>query len=303
MKFSTKAAILLAFVIAEAASGASTAVPESEQARWVRCLLPLPKQVSIDQKVELPAAEVKLTVARAVGGPVETAADELRSLFKEKGGADCRDGRFEILMGVCDAQGNLNGMAVPDAAQLADLPNRDQAYVIRPLGDTRLVLAAIDERGVYYAAQTLRQLLENNFHDGKVTIPLVAVTDWPDLAQRGLWGGSANRDVVWMSQHKMNLVESHVDLGVTGDRRGRAAADQELVDLGRRHALNFVPVITHLNGLGRRGVYKVCPELRGQGDRAVHPTHKELVAPCCSQPKLIELLADWMTALAEQQGV
>jgi hypothetical protein len=303
MKCSTKVTILLVLAIGGAARGASPSVSESEQARWLRWLLPLPKQVSIDNKVELPAAEVKLTVAQAAGGPVETAADELRSLFHEKAGAECDGGRFEILMGVCDAQGNLDGTAVPDAAQLADLPNADQAYVIRPLGDTRLVLAAIDERGVYYAGQTLRQLLENRFHDGKVTIPLVTVTDWPDLAERGLWGGSANRDVVWMSQHKMNLVESHVDLGVTDDGRGRAAADQELIDLGRRHALKFVPVITHLNGLGRTGVYNVCPELRGQGDRAVHPLHKELVAPCCSQPKLIELLADWISALAQQEGV
>ena len=52
MKFSAKATILLVFVIAEAASGASTSVSESEQARWVRWLLPLPKQVSIDKKVE-----------------------------------------------------------------------------------------------------------------------------------------------------------------------------------------------------------------------------------------------------------
>jgi len=302
-RISSKATILLVFVIAGAASGASTPVPESEQARWVRRLLPLPKQVSIEKKVELPAAEVKLTVAKAAGGPVETAADELRSLFKEKAGAQCGGDRFEIIMGVCDAQGNLGGTAVPDAAQLADLPNADQAYVIRPLGDTRLVLAALDERGVYYAGQTLRQLLENSFHDGKVTIPLATVTDWPDLAERGLWGGSANRDVVWMSQHKMNLVESHVDLGVTDDGRGRAAADQELINLSRRHALKLVPVITHLNGLGRRGVYEVCHELRGQGDHAVHPSHKELVAPCCSQPKMIELLADWISALAEQEGV
>ena len=303
MKFSTGVAIMLALVITEAAGGASTSVPEPEQARWVRWLLPLPKQVSIDRQVELPAAEVKLTVAKAAGGAAQTAADELRSLFKEKAGADCREGRFEILMGVCDSQGNLDGMAIPGAAQLADLPNADQAYLIRPLGETRLVLTAIDERGVYYAGQTLRQLLETGFHDGKVTIPLVSVTDWPDLAERGLWGGSANQDIVWMSQYKMNLVESHVDFGVTDDRRGRAAADQELIDLGRRHALNFVPVITHLNGLGRRGVYTACPELRGQGERAVHPTHTELIAPCCSQPKLVELLVDWMNALAEQEGV
>ena len=151
MKLSTEATILLALVIAGAASGAPTSVSKSEQARWVRWLLPLPKQVSIDGKVELPAVDVKLTVVKAAGGPVQTAADELRALLKEKAGAKCDGSRFEILIGVCDAQGNLDGTVVPGAAQLADLPNADQAYVIRPLGNTRLVLTSVDERGVYYA--------------------------------------------------------------------------------------------------------------------------------------------------------
>jgi len=285
------------------ACAAAAPVPAPEQARWARQLLPLPKEVSLDKKVQLPAAEVKLTVAKGSGDVVETAADELRSLLGEKAGEAAGDGRFEILLGVCDSGGRVDDVAVPDAARLAGLPNADQAYVIRPLGDARLVLAALDERGVYYAAQTLRQLLEGGFRDGQVAIPLATITDWPDLAERGEWGGSANRDVVWMAHHKMNLVESHVTLGVTEDGRGRAEADPELVDLSRRHALKFVPVITHLNGLGRTGIYRVYPELRGQGDRAVHPTHTDLVAPCCSQPKLTEILADWMISLADQEGV
>ena len=282
---------------------AAAPVGPAEQAQWVRWLLPLPKEVAIAGQVELPAAAVKLTLAEGSGDVVQTAADELRSLLGKRAGEASGAGRFEIVLGVCDASGRLDGVAVPDAARLADLPNAAQAYVIRPLGDARLVLAALDERGVYYAAQTLRQLLEGGLREGRVTIPLATITDWPDLAERGEWGGSANRDVVWMAQHKMNLVESHVTLGMTEDGRGRAAADPELVDLGRRHGLKLVPVITHLNGLGRTGIYRAYPELQGKGEKAVHPTHTNLVAPCCSQPKLTEILADWMIALGDQAGV
>ena len=303
MRALSVATVVLGLVAIESACGAPGSVTQTEQTQWIRWLLPLPKQVTINKKAELSSAEVKLTLAKGASDVVQTAAEELRSLFQEKSGHDCRSGQFEILMGVCDANGNLGGMVVPDANQLAGVPNARQAYVIRPAGDTRLVLTALDERGVYYAAQTLRQLLENQFRDGKVMIPLVRVTDWPDLTERGLWGGSANRDVVWMAQHKMNLVESHVDLGMTEDGRGRAQADQQLIDLGRSHALKLVPVITHLNGLGRRGLYAAYPEIRGQGERAGHPTHKDLVAPCCSQPKLTEILTDWMNALASQDGV
>lgn len=279
---------------------AATPVSSSEEAEWIRWLLPLPKKISIEQKVTLSADKVTLTLAEDAGEVVETAAEELRPLIK---GEEAANSQFEILMGVCDSGGRLNGVTVPDAERLGELPNSQQAYVIRPLGDARLVLTALNERGVYYAAQTLRQLLQGGVQDDQLTVPLAIVTDWPDLAQRGQWGGSANRDIVWLARHKMNLVESHVTLGMTEEGRGRAEADPELVERSRRHALNFVPVITHLNGLARTGLYEAYPELRGEGKQAVHPRHKRLVAPCCSHPQFIEILADWMGALAAQQGV
>ncbi len=282
---------------------AATVVEQAEQAAWVRWLIPLPKQIAIQQKVELSASDVKLTSLGDSSPAVKTAAEQIRSLFKQKAGADCRSGGFEIILGVCDASGKLGSSSIMGARKLASLPNAEQAYLIRPLGANRLVLTALNERGVYYAAQTLCQLLESCFHDGRVVIPLATIVDWPDLAERGLWGGSANQDIVWMSHYKMNLIESHVTLTVTHEGRGQAKADQQLIDLGRSHALSFVPVITHLNGLAKTGLYKLFPELEGKGDHAVHATHKDLVAPCCSQPKLTNVLADWMKSLASQPGV
>jgi hypothetical protein len=164
------------------------------------------------------------------------------------------------------------------------------------------VLAALDERGVFYAAQTLRQLLESKFANGRVTLPLASVTDWPDLAERGEWGGSANNDIVWMARHRMNLVETHVHLGMTKDGRGEARADTKRIELGRRHALKVVPIITHLDQLGRSGIYRMFPELKGKGKRA-GGWGGSTVAPCFAQAKTGEVLADWMCALADQPGV
>jgi len=262
-------------VLATAASTARAAIPvkPAEQAQWIRRLLPLPKQVAIDAKVELRTADVKLAVSPGSDVPISTAADQLRSLFKKNSSAVAEgQGRpFEIWMGVCDSKGKLDGTPIPGADQLAMRPNAKQAYVIRPLGDRRLVLTALDGRGVYYAVQTLCQLLENQFHDGRVAIPLATIIDWPDLAERGEWGGSVNRDIVWLSRYKMNLVETHVTLGVSEDGHGYAKLDPELLRISRRHALKLVPVITHLNGLTRTGIYRVYPELRGKGAHAVHP--------------------------------
>ncbi len=295
------AATMLILAGAATTCGASTPVSPSEQAEWLRWLLPLPKQISIDGKVELPAADVRVVLARGSGRVVQTAADELRAFLGDAEGGE--QGRFEILLGVCGSDGKLDDLAVPGAAGLAELPHHEQAYVVRPVGDNKLVLAALDSRGVYYAAQTVRQLLEGKRCQGRLTIPLATITDWPDLEERGLWGGSADRDIVWMAQHKMNLVESHATLSMTDDGRGRAKADQQLIDQARAHALNLVPYISHLNGLRRTGIYRAYPELMGQGKQAVLAHHPHLVAPCCSQPKLAEILADWMSDLAEQRGV
>jgi len=286
------------------AAGANGAVKVSaeEQARWLRWLIPLPKQIKIQGKLVLPASEVKLRLREGAGDVEKTAAEEIRALFKEKGNASCESGRFEILFGVCDANGKLEDVTIPEARKLADLPNSKQAYLIQPAGDDRLVLTALDERGAYYAAQTLRQLLEAGFENGKVQIPLARVTDWPDLEERGEWGGSSVNDIVWLAHHKMNLVEAHVSLGMTKDGRGTARANEEKIELARRHALKLVPIITHLDQLGRTGIYDMFPELQGKGEHAHHKTHTN-VAPCFSQPKMVEILSDWMCSLAAQKGV
>ncbi len=287
--FATTALLMLAHA---ATALASTPVSPQEAARWKRWLIPLPKQITIASQVTLPAADVKLTLRQGAGKTEQQAAKELRALFKDKAGADLATGNFEIVMGV----------AVADVSQLKALPNKEQAYLIQPVGDSRLVLTALDARGVYYAAQTLRQLLESKFADGKVTIPLAQVVDWPDLAERGEWGGSANKDVAWMASMKMNLVETHVSLGMK-DGRGVAQISQEAIDFARARALKLVPIITHLNGLERTGIYDAYPELRGQGSHARYAGHKNLVAPCCSNPKLAEIFADWMASLAAHEGV
>jgi len=163
-------------------------VSPDEEARWLRWVIPLPKEITISGKVEIPASEVRIRLRQGAGEVEKTAADELTTLFKEKGNSDGSSGGFEILIGVCDAQGKIGDVTVSDAAKLKGLPNWEQAYVIRRIGENRLALIALDERGVYYAAQTLRHLLTGKFTDGNVTIPMLSVTDWPDLTQRGEWG-------------------------------------------------------------------------------------------------------------------
>ncbi|MGD9519482.1 MAG: glycoside hydrolase family 20 zincin-like fold domain-containing protein [Armatimonadota bacterium] len=278
-------------------------VDKTEESAWLRWLIPLPKQIAFQAKVQLPASEIGLRVVGDVGEVGQTVAQELRELFTTRAGADLTGDSFEIVMGLCDAEGKVGGLEIEGAAALPGLPNAEQAYIIRPVGESELVLAARAPAGLYYAAQTLRQLLGGKFEGAQVTVPLVSITDWPDLAERGQWGGSANDDIEWMAAHKMNLVESHVSLSVTPEGRGVAKLDEGIMRRARAHALKFVPIITHLDQLAMTGIYTVFPELKGQGKSAALASAPSVVGPCASNPKFTAVLADWMIDLAGQEGV
>lgn len=299
-----------ALLMATAARGEKVARAERE--RWLRWLLPLPKEVRLEQKVLVPVQAVRITLRQGAGEVEANGVRQLLALFREKTGEEPNGEGFEILVGVCDEAGRVDGVAVPSARRLRNLPNREQAYVIEPVGGNRLVLTALDERGVFYATQTLRQLLEGQFHSLKsairnprsaMAIPLVHVLDWPDLAERGEWGGSSTGDIEWMASLKMNLVEAHVSLQVTPEGRGAARADEAGIERGRLHALKYVPIITHLDQIAGTGIYQIFPELKGKGPSAQHRAFPDEVAPCFSQPKLGEIVADWMKDLAAQKGV
>jgi len=164
---------------------AAVDVSREQEAQWRRWLIPLPKQIEIKAAVTLPASDVGLRLRSGAGDVERTGHEELVALFKDKAGTEPKGDAFEILMGVFEDAGKLDRVAIAEATKLRKVANPEQAYVIQPIGERRLVLSALNERGVYYAAQTLRQLLGSKFADGGVTIPLARVLDWPDLAERG----------------------------------------------------------------------------------------------------------------------
>ena len=299
--------LMLLFVCSFALAPLAWARPEpvskDEAAKWLQWLIPLPKEIVITHKLTLPVSDVGLRLRSDAGDVEKTGAEEIAALFEEKAEARPAGTRFEILIGLCDAAGTVDGITVPGAERLGELPNRDQAYAIHPVGENRLVLTALDEKGVYYAARTLCQLLESSFDGPNVTLPLAEALDWPDLEERGEWGGSAISDVPWMASYKMNLVERHVTLKVGQDGKGFAETDTDFIEMGRKHALKVVPIITHLDHLRGTGLYDVFPELMGKGKGAYDDAHPSLWAPCASNPRFFQVLADWMCDLAKQRGV
>lgn len=279
------------------------AVATEEAQQWLRWVIPLPKKVRLEGELALDAADVAIQLRQNATDVEQNARDELAELIRAKTGEALGASGFRILAGVCDAEGRIDGVEIPGAKQLAGLPNADQAYVIVPLPERGLAVAALSPRGVYHGLKTLAQLMEPRLQPGKVTVPMVAVLDWPDLAERGLWGGSASRDVQYLADRKMNLIESHTSIGFDDQGRGAVTIDAETQNAARLHAVKWVPIITHLDHLSRTGIFDRYPDLKGKGDRAQHRTHATVVAACFSQPKTAEILAQWFESLAATEGV
>lgn len=274
---------------------------DSAQA-WLRQLLPLPHEITLGETITVPVAAVKVTLRPEAGDVAATGARLLSDRLGLAPDAAPAKPALEIVLGRCTPLGRLGNSKVPGADRLRGLKNNDQAYVIAPLDGNTLALTGLTEKGVFYAAVTLAQLIEKGKQADRLTLPMLRVVDWPDLNERGEWGGSAGRDVEWLASQKMNVVEEHSSLSVSAEGRGEAQCNPKLIEQGRLHALKIVPIITHLDQLGGTGLYQRYPETKGKGPDAAMAGF-EVVAPCLSQPRTAEVIADWMVALAQQEGV
>ncbi|MXY83896.1 MAG: hypothetical protein F4Y91_17995, partial [Gemmatimonadetes bacterium] len=249
---------------------------------WTSYLLPLPHEIRVADSVRCKPGEVGIAL-RDQAGPIEQqGAAELEALFIEKGKAKPDGGAFTIDIGVAPA----NSTAIE---RLQSLKNKAQSYLIEPRGQDGLVLTGLDERGVYYACQTLIQLLEPEMSSEQVHIPLAEVIDWPDMDERGLWNFPEPATwIPWLATLKMNYgkMASTQLHPIERGQRNRATIDREQFEAARQRAFNYLPYILHLNFLHDCGLFRAYPELAGKGDGALtgryfaHKTGNQHRAPC-----------------------
>jgi hypothetical protein len=276
------------------------ALPGPEAAQWLNHVLPLPQEVSLTATVSVPRAQVRVTMGPGLGDIAQTAA--LGELFK----TPPAEPAFEIVMGLVDPQGQLLGHQVPDAARLATLPNSRQAYLIRPDGPQRLLVAAHHPHGVFYGSRTLLQLFLARRTDTTVTIPIGTVTDWPDLEERGLWNFPLPL-IPWLAEMKLNFakIPTHLEKLERGKPARIKPVDQQFLADSRARAFNPVLTSTHLNFLHLHGLNEAYPELVGKGEKARCPYKYKIhgaLAPCASNPLLQQFIADWLREAGRQGG-
>ncbi|MFA6471790.1 MAG: glycoside hydrolase family 20 zincin-like fold domain-containing protein [Candidatus Latescibacterota bacterium] len=298
----TISVLAVLFSIYGGSAAAGTVSPQEEKL-WLRNLIPLPHEISIKHAVTVTPADIRITVGKNAGEIEKNAVRELEELIKAKSGKTPSGKKFEIRLGVRDS-----GISAGLMQKLGKVSHPDQGYIICPEGENRLILTGLNEKGVYYAARTLYQLLEPKITGEAVTIPLASVFDWPDLDERGVWN-FPNPDawIPWMASYKMNWGNMYVPLGqIKRGEKNTATINTKLLREGRIRAYNYLPEILHLNFLGPFGLYTAYPELAGVGDGALagrYFAHKEgdqHRAPCASNPQLAKIISEWMSDIASQ---
>jgi hypothetical protein len=223
------------------------------------------------------------------------------------------DKEFVIHIGLLPGMTVLGDQAAECSERLRQVPNYDQAYVIRPLGDRELAVAGLTDRGVFYGIQTLRQLLTARLSATEVIVPLVTITDWPDFAERGLWNSglrSTPEDISWLASRKLNFEHMNHPVDLRPSKETCPPLPVDLLAHARDHAFHLMPHCWHYDFWNEDAAMREhFPDLLGKGESARNPWsidrapyHPEARCPCASNPQLREALVAWLCSAA-QQGV
>ena len=94
---------------------------------------------------------------------------------------------------------------VENFASESDVPNKSGAYVLKVDHASGIRIEAIDDLGVFYAIQTLRQVVESERVKREHTIPAMVIRDWPDLKYRGVVEGFYGEP--WSHEARLSLID------------------------------------------------------------------------------------------------
>jgi len=265
---------------------------------WSDRVIPLPKQIKIEESKRLAPEGVVLVLPESSDRLIATAAELLRPLATGRRG-------FEIRLVL--TTGKQSSCPAQVKQSLESLPNRDQAYAIEPILQGRefsgLLLAANTPLGLLYSARTLAQLVTAPRRKETEEIPAVSLLDWPDLSERGEWGGNSAQDIKWMAERKFNLIELHATLGFDEKGSPKASLDPGMLDEAARSGIKVVPIILHLEQLAGTGLFRFHPQVAATPDpEKPLPTDYE-PSVCFSEPRTVELLSGWMGRLLAIPGV
>jgi len=266
---------------------------------WTQKLLPLPQEFFVADSLHLAANRIRVSVT-GDEPQLQQAGQTLRQAIGASG-----TGRADLTIEVGTYADLADHYPLQD---LSRLPNAEQAYQIMTISAERIVICGHGPVGGLYGACTMARLLKTPA-GRRIHVPLLQVVDWPDMDQRGLWNfPEVGTWIEWLAAMKLNYGKM-ADTQLFPVRRGRrnsATIDVERMQRARRFGFEYLPYVVHLNFLHDTGLFRAYPELAGKGDGALagryfaHKQGNQHRAPCASEPRLVQVLAEWLESIASQ---
>ena len=271
----------------------------------VEGVIPLPREASIRAVHGLAASDVTVELPEPAGPLAGTVRETMAPLTSDSRGR-CRI-RF------CLLDGSSDSCPAALAIRLKALPNADQAYAIVPEGSggsfAGLSVFSETDLGLLYGARTLRQMMFSSLRgnqqgETEVEVPELTLVDWPDIGERGQWGGSASTDLVWLAERKFNVVEYAARLSCDATGKGSAVVAPALLDEAARVGIKIVPYITHLELLFQiYNLFEQKPEIASTPDPDQPLPSDYSPGVCFSNPESTTVLEDWLSDLVRIPGV
>jgi hypothetical protein len=264
--------------------------------KWPRRVIPLPKEISVEGQRRLCPGQIGLTHRLGDVPALRTALRHLRTIAQADGPA----AEFVLRLSLADDPD------VPSeiAGRLRSLPNSDQAYAITPIRDARtegLLLVGTTPTGLLYASLTLSQIASPAGPD--VEIPIVHVVDWPDLAERGQWGGNAENDLAWTSRWKLNVLEANAQVRVGKDGRTEVGISRDVFRQGAELGVKIVPFVLHLEQIAAYAGLRNRKDVTSTPDPSKPLPSDYVPGLCMLSPATQGLVGEWLAEIARIDGV
>lgn len=270
-------------------------------------LLPLPQQVRYGSTT-VALHQVRIMLPASASTEDHFAAEQLREWLRERAGVDATIGAFGNPAGgelpiAFDREGATDEPLGKPGEQPG--PNSREAYDLT-VSSSGVRIHARSSAGIYYGAQTLRQLVEGE--GAAASLPEVEIHDWPALALRGTMVDISHgplptekeieRQLDFLARWKENqyYLYSEDSIELTGypllALGGRLTKDEvrHIVSYGLERHIDVIPnfdLYGHQHDLFRIEKYA------GLSDQP-HGTEFE-----ASDPKVQELLTDWVNQFAD----
>lgn len=262
----------------------------------IKRIIPLPREIKVSKGVVYEASRVKVEMPGEKTPPLKTASGILGHFANP--GQMCPD--FTINLKYLDKNHDKSVFK-----KLKNVKNSDQSYSIKSIVEKgvykSLEIRAFTDIGLLYAAVTLSQAV---VVDSTGTyIPVLDISDWPEIPFRGQWGGNSNCDLHWTFQYKLNAIDGKVV--VSADENGNPSVlhNQRLYDEAASYGVDIMATIPHLEQISRNGFLERRPDILNTPSEDRGSRSDYFPGLCMSKQATEDMVLEWFKGIAENKSV